>query len=271
MHAPSRWHDGSFSSDRQEYALMISEAERLLGDLTYERPGFTVVSQDGSGRTVAFCPDGVDVVFDVGQARAAPSAPSLAPGPVRGSEPRPGAGPSGRITLTAGAVAAPVGARWIYWSPPDAPSPVDARVYVHARPETALQAWSRLVRALHASGIACAAKIGGSAAMLDRPDCVVFYCSASDLGAVAELAAEICPDRSPGVPGFGLAPYPGVGVVLAPEAGTGQVAGSVGYYWAGALADAWATSGAEGLEPVYERLARSWTRTRRCLRTSEEQ
>ena len=236
-----------FASDRVAYAAMVAEAERRLGDLTHDRTGFTLVSRD-AGRTVVSCPDGVDVALDERHVRISAA---------------------GDVTVTASGLSTQVGARWVYWTPPQSGDAMDARVYLHARPDDALDAWSGAVRTLHGAGIEFAAKVGGSAAMLDRTDCVVLYCAADDLARVASAAAANCADPVESVPGFSVALYAGVGVALTPEADTGAVAMSIGYYWARTLVEAWDANGTPGLDAVLTRLARSWERTRRQLRVPE--
>ncbi|MFJ9008624.1 T3SS effector HopA1 family protein [Streptomyces canus] len=247
IHAAPGGTGDALHSDRVVYSAMVAEAERRLGDLTYGRPGFRLRSRAG-GQTVVACPEGVDVVVDDRQVYISAS---------------------GEVTVTACGLSTQVGARWVYWTPPRQADGMAARVYLHARPDDALDSWCRIVRDLHSSGIAFAAKVGGSAAMLDRADCVVLYCSAEDLAQVASAAAANCPDPVESVPGFSIAQYPGVGVALAPEADAGTMAMSVGYYWARALVKAWDARGAEGLEPVLSRLAGSWERARRQLRVAE--
>ncbi|APY85666.1 hypothetical protein DCW30_26050 [Streptomyces alfalfae] len=244
--APGRNAD-AFPSDRAAYSGMVAEAARRLGDLTHERPGFALVSRD-AGQTVVTCPDGVEIRLDDSQVR------------VTGA---------GKATVVTDGLSTQVGARWVHWTPPRSGGAPDARVYLHARPGDALDVWCRTVRSLHGAGVEFAAKVGGSPAMLDRADCVVLYCSADDLARVAATAAANCADPAESVPGFSVALYPGVGVALTPGADEGATAMSIGYHWAGALVDAWAAEGADGLEAVLARLAASWERTRRQLRTLE--
>lgn len=246
VHATPLRPDTGFSSDRKAYGVMVAEAEERLGDLTAERTDFTPVTADATGRTVAACPDGVEVVLREGEFNTSAT---------------------GRTTVRTSGLSTHVGARWLYWTPPRFPGGADARVYVHARSEEALNVWCRIVRALHRGGLVFAAKVGGSVTMLDRTDCIVLYCSADDLPAVAETAATHCPDPIPAVSGFSVAVRPGIGAALVPEPDTGPIAMSVGYHWSRALVDAWDNAGLDGLEPVYTRLARSWAQTRQCLRT----
>ncbi|MFI2372062.1 T3SS effector HopA1 family protein [Streptomyces sp. NPDC018833] len=247
VHAgPGRGGD-ALHSDRAAYAAMVAEAERRLGDLTHDRPGFRLLSRAG-GETVVTCPDGVDVVVDDRHVRISAS---------------------GEVTVTASALSTQVGARWVYWTPPQSAGDMAARVYLHARPDDALDTWCRVVRTLHDAGIAFAAKVGGSAAMLNRTDCVVLYCSAENLAQVASAASANCAHPVDSVPGFSVALYPGVGAALAPEANAGTMAMSVGYYWARSLVEAWDTNGTDGLESVLSRLAQSWERTRRQLPVPE--
>ncbi|MFJ3861881.1 T3SS effector HopA1 family protein [Streptomyces sp. NPDC090085] len=248
VHAAPLRPETGFSSDRKAYRVMVAEAERCLGDLTHERTGFTLIAPDGTGRTLAACPDGVEVVLEEGEFRTSAT---------------------GLTSVRTSGLSTHVGARWLYWTPLRFPGGTDARVYVHARSEQALDVWCRIVRALHRGGLVFAAKVGGSAAMLDRTDCIVLYCSADDLPAVIEAAAAHCPDPVPAVSGFSVAVRPGIGAALVPEHDTGPIAMSVGYYWSRALVDAWDTAGPDGLEPVYARLARSWEETRQCLRTED--
>lgn len=251
VHAPQERH-GMFSSDRHRFATMVREAERRLGDLTHEHPGFSWISQDpGTGRTIVACPDGVEIVLDAAQVRKATDGAT--------------------VTCVASAVAEPVGARWLYWSPPGAAGRVEARLYVHAPVDQAFEMWCGIVRVLETAGLRFAAKVGGSDAMLDRPDGIVIYCAADQLRDVVGHVVPMAGGAKDSVPGFSLAVAPGVGAALAPDKESGGLmAGSVGHHWSKALVDAWTASGASGLEAVFGRLSESWKRVAELTRTSEE-
>ncbi|MFF8643291.1 T3SS effector HopA1 family protein [Streptomyces sp. NPDC015345] len=252
VHAPQERHDGTFSSDRRRFATMVREAEQRLNDLTHEYPGFSWISEDtGTGQTLVACPDGVEVVLDSAQVRRAADG-SLA-------------------TCVASAVAEPVGARWLYWSPPGAAGHTEARVYVHAPIDQAFDMWCGIIRALETAGLRFAAKVGGSDAMLDRPDGIVLYCSTAQLSNVVSHVVPAARGTKDSVPGFSVAVAPGVGVTLAPDKESGGLmAGSVGHHWSKALVDAWAASGEGGLEAVLGQLDESWKRAVEFTRATEE-
>ncbi|MBM7167528.1 hypothetical protein JQK87_03690 [Streptomyces sp. G44] len=250
VHAPQEQHDGTFSSDRRRFATMVREAEQRLDDLTHEHPGFSWISADpGTGQALVACADGVEVILDSAQVRRAADGATA--------------------TCVASAVAEPVGARWLYWSPPGMAGQAEARVYVHAPANQAFDMWCGIVRTLETAGLRFAAKVGGSDAMLDRPDGVVIYCAAEQLHSVVGCVVPAAGGAKDSVPGFSFAVAPGVGVALAPDQESGGLmAGSVGHHWSKALADAWTSSGENGLEAVLGQLAESWKRVAELTRAT---
>jgi hypothetical protein len=228
----------AFSSNRRQFSEMLKQAEAALGDLRRPVPGFQLVTH--AGDRLVRCREGVEI--------RVPMAVPLEE-------------EAGVLTLLLTGLAAPLGVRWLQWNPEE-PIPGGApagRIYLNARPAHSLDVWCDVVRALE--GSPAMLKIGGSAQMLTRRDCIVVYCARDGLASAISSIISLDLESRLGstVPGFSVEMVPGIGVALErPLTSVTGLASSIGYEWSLLIVEAWLAGGRAALGAVYEELARVW-------------
>ncbi|MBK1787994.1 T3SS effector HopA1 family protein [Prauserella cavernicola] len=225
---------GAFAANRVEFARLVHGARNRLADLTFPSSGLKHVREAGTD-VVIRCPEGVELRV-----------------PASMVEPE----YLGYVTLRISAVSSPPEARWIHWRRPGGHAMSwDARIYVNARADAAIEVWTEIVRALESDAVDFTTKVGGSTEMLSRADCIVVYVAAAELPRVLPMLKRIPSSQlDEPVAGFSHAVAHGIGAALVPG-DLGPVLGSVGYHWARALVAAW-TEGT--LDTALAELTRSW-------------
>ncbi|WP_328708583.1 T3SS effector HopA1 family protein [Microbispora hainanensis] len=248
VHACQGSSHGSMSSNRAELAEFTARAYAELGEIKFWYPGWRFISET-EGRVTVCCPDGVEVA-------------------VRRVETAVERRPDGEMSLRMSALAVPAESRWLHWTPPDRfTGTPDARIYLNAVPDEAMEVWFELVRALEATGVRYVSKVGGSTEMLRRADCIVVYVNTSDAGHVISGIRRLRLEKRllEKVPGFSTPVATGVGVAIVAHTADTDVVPSVGYQWSRALIEGWNRDRERGLESVYARLANSWGDARRAI------